>query len=437
MHQQERKPAPPKLAGLALLLALWQAGAAWAHSGLPETSSLTVRRGHPEQLFVGTTFGAVVSPGEGQGWRWVCPEALGTTVANPERYLWQEDGTLLAATFRSLVRSRDGGCTWLEHPFFAERWPVSLASHPAAPSRLWVVTGRPGEPNGLYRSEDGGDTFTATALQRGDSTFTAVEVAPGDARRLYVSGMGPSGPVLWRSGDGGDTWEEWPQPLPGVTRPGDFKLLRVSEADAERLWARVSTQGERLLLESRDGGRTWQVTLAPEGFLVGMEASADGRTVWLATLNRLWRWREGQAPTLLALPDGNTCAQRVGEHLYACGASWVHGWALARSRDEGDTWEPLLSLSQVQGVLECPVGTPTRDRCGPLWPQMAQLLGAAQTPDAGTPGEPPTAPPPAKGCSSAAGAEPVGGLALLALLRRGRRRRQRNRAQPSQTEEVT
>jgi photosystem II stability/assembly factor-like uncharacterized protein len=409
---------------LTVLLAL-RASSALAHAGLPETSNVALRRGHPEDFFVGTTFGSLVSRDSGRSWRWICIEAMGSAGWTPSAFLWQADGTLLGTTGQALLRSRDGGCSWQAHPSFTGLWPTSLASHPSQESRLWVSTGKPNALNTLYRSDDGGETFSPTPLKRTGTTFSAVKVAPSSPQRLYVSASTSAGLSLFRSDDGGDTWEELPQPLPELNQPFDLLLLRVAEGNADLLWARVSAQGYTYLLESRDAGRTLRPVLTLDEPLVGAEASADGRTLWAATPTRLYRSRDGAPATPLTLPDGNACAHREGSTLYVCGSSWVHDWALARSSDEGDTWEPLFGLPDVQGPLECPAGTPTHDTCPARWPQMAQLIGAPYTPppDAGTPPPEEPKPPASKGCSATAGAELAAACLLTsAVLRRSRRR---------------
>jgi photosystem II stability/assembly factor-like uncharacterized protein len=407
---------------LLLALLLLRTLPALAHAGLPETSNVTVRRGHPEDLFVGATFGAVVSRDGGQSWRWLCSEALGHGGSRPDAFLWREDGELLAANGAALLRSRDGGCSWSAHPFFLNRGPTALASHRQEPSRLWVATGLPGVTNALYRSEDGGESFTPTSLSTAGTAFSALRVAPSDPRRLYLSSNGTTPLSLWRSDDAGATWRELPHSLPELTRPYDLLLLHVAAHDPDHLWARVSAQGETHLLESLDGGRTLKRILSPGDFLVGVESSADARTWWAATPVHLYRSRDGAPATPLPLPEGNACAYREVDTLYACGSPWVHGWALARSHDEGDTWEPLFSFKDIRGVLTCPEGTPGHDVCGPRWPQMREVLGVAPPPPVPHTNPEPPAPAPAKGCAASDGLLPFAWVLSLAGLRRSRRR---------------
>lgn len=213
--------------------------------------------------------------------------------------------------------------------------------------------------------------------------------------------------------------------------------MLVSAASPEVLWARVSAQGISYLLQSTDGGATLTPVLETADVLVGAEGSADGRTVWASTPVHLYRGTAEAPLTALALPNGNACALRVGDVLYGCGSSWVHDWALARSRDEGTTWEPLLNLNGIQGAHLCPAGTPVREACPSRWPQLARLLGASPSvdgeggspPDAGAPAPQPSEPRPQQsGCATSTGLAPFALLLLsLSLSRRSPRRPCRRR----------
>jgi photosystem II stability/assembly factor-like uncharacterized protein len=444
---------------LVLVALVLRATPALAHAGFPDTTSVTVRRGHPEDIFVGATFGAIISRDSGKSWRWLCPQGLGYGGWPPESYLWQPNGDLLAATGNALLRSRDGGCSWQAHDYFSSRglWPASLVSPASTPSRLWVATSRSGVANGLYRSDDGGETFTDTPLQSSNGIFTGVQVAPSDTRRIYVSGQTPEGPRLSRSDNEGKDWVHLPHPFTeywrDTSRPYDFIVLRVAPNDPDHLWARVTALGWTYILESKDGGHSFQSVVRPQGqerdgldeYIIGIEVSADGDTLWVATPTRFFRKRAGEATVLLTLPTGNACVARQPDNsLLVCGADREHNWVLGRTQDEGETYTPLFALTDIQAPT-CPAGTPVHDRCLSLWPQFAASIGievdevdagtidpepvdAGTEPvqDAGT--EPPAPAPKPQGCSCSAtgGLLPVAFLFAFTTLRRIRRRHPEN-----------
>lgn len=414
-------------------LVVWLGGpsAVHAHGGFAETNSFTSRRGHPEEMLAGFTQGALLSRDHGQTWSWVCTEAIGYGAWIPERYTWAANGDLLAATGDTLVRSRDGGCTWSKSTAFSDLWVLSLAEHPTLDTVLYATTGRPSVSNALYRSEDSGETWTPTTLQR-EAVFTSVLLAPSRPERLYVSGSEGYGLYLFRSDDAGATWTELALSLPaGLEGAYDLKLLAVSPVQPDVLWARVSTVSDvgsvnGTVLRSDDGGQSFTVALAQGDPLVNMDVSADGRTTWVATYNHLYRAHEGEPFTLLPLPNGNACVTRQADGLYACGSTWIHDWALARSLDEGTSWQPLLNLRELRGVADCPAGTPVHDLCTPLWPQMAQQLGMTSPTggtDAGVPETPadPSTPSKPRGCAATGGGVALPGAWLVWAGRRRRR----------------
>jgi photosystem II stability/assembly factor-like uncharacterized protein len=122
---------------------------------------------------------------------------------------------------RGVFRSKDGGRSWSRVLFLDENTgAIDLALDPSNPktilAALWQTRRPPwntyppsnGPGSGLYRSDDGGDTwkpvsgggFPSEKLGR-----TGVAFAPSDARRVYALVDAKQG-GLYASGDGGATW---------------------------------------------------------------------------------------------------------------------------------------------------------------------------------------------------------------------------------------
>jgi photosystem II stability/assembly factor-like uncharacterized protein len=79
-----------------------------------------------------------------------------------------------------------------------------------------------------------------------------------DPKVIYAGTGAPSLAILFRSRDGGHTWERTPLEMPelcaGVNRPR-MLALAVDPDDANEVWAGVEEGG---LHRSRDGGDTWE-----------------------------------------------------------------------------------------------------------------------------------------------------------------------------------
>ncbi len=95
-----------------------------------------------------------------------------------------------------LFGTRDGGATWTQlgaAAFSAASSLNAVAVDPTRPGRLWA-----GAPEGLWRSEDGGVTWSKRATF--DSAF--IKVDPAAPLNLRAAGAGG----VFASADGGATW---------------------------------------------------------------------------------------------------------------------------------------------------------------------------------------------------------------------------------------
>ncbi|MDX1503110.1 MAG: glycosyl hydrolase [Thermoanaerobaculia bacterium] len=169
-----------------------------------------------------------------------------------------------------IYRSTDGGDSW-SHAGLPEAGQIgAIAIHPDDPDRVWVAAlGHifgPNEERGVYRTRDAGATWERVLFV--SETAGAVDLAmdPTNPRILFAaiweterkpwtltSGGEQSG--LYRTRDGGDTWEKVNDGLPEgvVGRIG----VSVSAARPDRVYALVEAE-EGGLFRSDDGGEKFR-----------------------------------------------------------------------------------------------------------------------------------------------------------------------------------
>ena len=119
----------------------------------------------------------------------------------------------------------------------------------------------PGAPSasGMFKTTDGGATWTAftpaaAGLPKGPWGRVEVEVAPSDPRVVYAF-IESTSSALFRSGDGGTTWERRDDSQNMVWRPFYFARLVVDPVDPDRLF-----KPDLSLIVSEDGGRSFANT---------------------------------------------------------------------------------------------------------------------------------------------------------------------------------
>ena len=175
-----------------------------------------------------------------------------------------------------VYKSTDGGKTWTHVGLDAggSRQNISkIRIHPTNPDIVWVAVfgqhGAPNEERGVFKTTDGGRTWKKV-LYRDDKTG-AIDIsvdrtnpnvlyaALWEAYRIeYQMSSGGPGSGLYKSTDGGETWQEITrnQGLPSgvVGRIG----VSVSGADPNRVYALVENENGGLF-SSDDAGATWKL----------------------------------------------------------------------------------------------------------------------------------------------------------------------------------
>ena len=173
-----------------------------------------------------------------------------------------------------IYKSTDAGVTWRHMGLPESRHIGEIRIHPDDPDLVYVAAlGHASKDNperGLYRSKDGGENWELVLHVSERAGAVDVSLDPDNPRILFAtiwqarrtfwsidSGGPDSG--LWRSRDGGDTWENISDNR-GMPDGVLGKLgVSVSPAQPGRVFAMIEAEGrKRGLYRSDDHGETWE-----------------------------------------------------------------------------------------------------------------------------------------------------------------------------------
>jgi len=212
-----------------------------------------------------------------------------------------------------VYKSTDGGRTWKHCGLTETRNIGKVRVHPTNPDLVYVgAFGHAHGPNperGVYRSQDGGKTWEHLLFRSPEAGVVDLSLDPANPRIIYaafwegvhrahelVSGGPGSG--LFRSTDGGDSWEEIsrkPRLPQGVL--GRMGIV-ASPAKAGRVWAIIEAK-DGAVVRSDDYGETWQrvneggeVRQRPWYYMHIFADPQDAETVWIMNLNA-WKSTDG------------------------------------------------------------------------------------------------------------------------------------------------
>jgi photosystem II stability/assembly factor-like uncharacterized protein len=253
--------------------------------------------GNPNVYYFGAASGGVFkSVDSGHSWRPIFDDqeaqsigALAVAASDPN-VVWAGTGEAFIRSNVSIgngvYRSTDGGDNWSHMGLPLSGRIGRIAIHPTNPDIVFVAAAGhlygPQEERGLYRTEDGGETWQQVLKSGLNSGAIDVVMNPSNPRIMFAAtwqmqiwtwGRESGGPEsgLWMSRDGGDTWTR----LEGSGLPRGMmgKIgIGVSPDDPDRVYALIETSSntefdafdehEGTLWRSDNGGRSWSMVNA-------------------------------------------------------------------------------------------------------------------------------------------------------------------------------
>ncbi|HET9228425.1 MAG TPA: glycosyl hydrolase, partial [Thermoanaerobaculia bacterium] len=218
------------------------AGKTWTHVGLPDSRHIPRVRIHPRDpdLVYAAVLGHLFGPNKERG----------------------------------VYRSRNGGKTWERILFVNENaGAVDLILDPTNPRILYASTWRVrrtpyslesgGPGSALWKSTDGGDTWLELTknpgMPKGTLGIIGVSVSPTNPENVYASIEAEEGGVF-RSRDGGRTWTRTSEDRNLRQRAWYYSRIYADPRDEDVVYV-VNVQFHR----SKDGGKTFTTIRVPHG----------------------------------------------------------------------------------------------------------------------------------------------------------------------------
>jgi photosystem II stability/assembly factor-like uncharacterized protein len=170
-----------------------------------------------------------------------------------------------------LWKSMDAGDSWTKLGLEDTQHIARVRIHPRDPDLVYVAAmGHlfgPNDERGVFRSRDGGATFERVLFVNEDAGAVDLVMDPTNPRILYASfwrvrrtpyslESGGEGSGLWKSVDGGDSWSLLSENEGFPEAPLGIIGVAVSPTDNDNIYAMVEAE-QGGVLRSRDGGETW------------------------------------------------------------------------------------------------------------------------------------------------------------------------------------
>lgn len=170
-----------------------------------------------------------------------------------------------------LWKSEDAGKTWTAKGLEKSRHIPRIVIHPQDYNTVYAaVLGniyKESAERGIYKSTDGGNTWKQVLFVNNMAGAVDICMDPNNPRVLYASTWrvqrtpyslesGGEGSALWKSTDGGETWTNISENKGLPEGTWGISGVTVSKAKRDRVWAIIENE-KGGVYRSDDGGETW------------------------------------------------------------------------------------------------------------------------------------------------------------------------------------
>ena len=252
-----------------------------------------------------------------------------------------------------VYKSTDGGRTWTHLGLRDTQMIAMIDVDPRDPNRLFVAAlGHPYGPNaerGIFRSTDGGRTFTKVLYKDEYTSGNDVRIDPSDPNTVYATlwqqqqsfiegqGFGGAGNGIFKSTDGGATWKQLTEGLPSIIQAN----IAVAPSNPRRLYATIAgtppagrgpatTTGVVGFFTSTDGGEHWSMVV--NGAAGGTNVKVDPRP--------LARIGGGDLPTVTVDPKNELVVYSASVVMWRTEDGGMN-WSAVRGAPGGDDYQKI------------------------------------------------------------------------------------------------